>query len=55
MLITRNPKTTAPPPNLRFSHSVEIPPNARWLYLAGQVGITPDGIALETLEEQEPS
>ena len=53
MLITRNPKTTAPPPNLRFSHSVEIPPNARWLYLAGQVGITPDGIALETLEEQD--
>ena len=53
MLTRRNPKTTAPPPNLRFSHSVEIPSNARWLYLAGQVGITPEGTTLETLEEQD--
>ena len=53
MLTRRNPKTTAPPPNGRFSHSVEIPPNARWLYLAGQVGITPEGTTLETLEEQD--
>ena len=53
MLITRNPDTTAPPPNNRFSHSVEILPNARWLYLAGQVGITPDGTTLKTLEEQD--
>lgn len=53
MLITRNPEATASPPNNRFSHSVEIPPNARWLYLAGQVGITPDGSTLKTLEEQD--
>ena len=53
MLITRNPETIAPPPEGRYSHSVEVPPNARWLYLAGQVGITPDGTILESLEEQD--
>jgi len=53
MLITRNPKTIAPPPAGRYSHSVEVPPNARWLYLAGQVGMKPDGTILETLEEQD--
>ena len=52
MLITRNPETTASPA-ARYSHSVEVPPNARWLCLAGQVGITPDGTILESLEEQD--
>ena len=53
MLIRRNPKTIAPPPEGRYSHSIEVPPNARWLYLAGQVGITPNGTILESLEEQD--
>ena len=53
MLTRRNPKTTAPPTNLRFSHSVEIHSNARWQYLARQVGRTPEGVTLETLEEQD--
>lgn len=53
MLITRNPETTASPPEGRYSHSVEAPPNARWLHLAGQVGITPDGTLPESLEEQD--
>ena len=26
-----------------YSHGVEVPPNARWLYIAGQVGVKPDG------------
>lgn len=51
MLITRNPKTVAPP-QAKYSHSVEVPPNARWLYLAGQVGVRPDGTVPETFEEQ---
>ena len=38
MLVTRSPETVAPPGGL-YSHSVEIPPNARWLYLAGQIGV----------------
>ena len=52
MLITRNPGTVAPPGGL-YSHSVEIPPNARWLYLAGQIGVKPDGTMPESLEEQD--
>ena len=52
MLTTRNPDTIAPPAAL-YSHSVEIPPNARWLYLAGQVGVKPDGTIPESLEEQD--
>ena len=52
MLTTRNPETVAPPAGL-YSHSVEIPPNARWLYLAGQVGVKPDGTIPESLEEQD--
>ena len=52
MLTTRNPETVAPPGGL-YSHSVEIPPNARWLYLAGQIGVKPDGTLPESLEEQD--
>ena len=52
-LITRNPVTIAPPPNHRFSHSVEIPSNAKWLYLAGQVGIKMDGTMVENIGDQD--
>ena len=37
-----NPKTIAAPGG-RYSHGVEVPPNARWLYVSGQVGVAPDG------------
>jgi 2-iminobutanoate/2-iminopropanoate deaminase len=36
-----NPPTVAP--GTGYSHGVELPPNARLLYLAGQLGITADG------------
>ena len=52
MLTSRNPETVAPPAGL-YSHSVETPLNARWLYLAGQVGVKPDGTIPESLEEQD--
>lgn len=26
-----------------YSQGVEVPPNARWLYVAGQVGVEPNG------------
>lgn len=47
MLKISNPGTVAPPVGA-YSHSVEIPPNARWLYLSGTIGVdengnTPDG------------
>ena len=51
MLKTRNAKTVAPP-QAKYSHSVEVPANARWLYLAGQVGVRPDGTVPDTFEEQ---
>ena len=52
MLTRRNPKTTAAPAAI-YSHSVEIPPNARWLVLAGQVGLRPDRTLPESLEKQD--
>src|SRR5258708_7055437 len=37
-----NPASVAPPAG-RYSHAIEIQPNARWLYISGQVGTAPDG------------
>ncbi len=51
MLKAKNPSSVAPPV-AKYSHSVEVPPNARWLYLAGQVGIAPDGSLPEGFEAQ---
>lgn len=30
-------------PFASYSQGVEVPPNARWLHVAGQVGVNPDG------------
>lgn len=51
MLKASNPKGIAPPAAM-YSHSVQIPPNARWLYTAGQVGTRPDGSIPEGFEAQ---
>ena len=51
MLKTNNPKTVHPPAAM-YSHSVEIPPNARILYTAGQVGTRPDGTVPAGFEAQ---
>src|SRR5262245_48134385 len=51
MLKTNNPKTIAPPVAM-YSHSVEVPPNARLLYTACQVGIRPDGSIPQGFEAQ---
>jgi Putative translation initiation inhibitor, yjgF family len=51
MLKTRNPPTVAPPAAM-YSHSVEVPPNARWLFTAGQVGVRLDGTVAEGFEAQ---
>ena len=34
---------TIAPPAAHYVHGIEVPANARWLYTAGQVGITKDG------------
>jgi len=46
-----NPKTVADPTGT-YTHGVEVPPNARWLYIAGQIGLKKDGSVPSTLEEQ---
>ena len=46
-----NPPTVADPIGT-YSHGVEMPPNARWLYIAGQVGIRKDGSVPPTVEAQ---
>ena len=51
MLKTRNQSNVAPPGGL-YSHSVEVPANARWLLTAGQVGVAPDGTIPEGFEAQ---
>ncbi len=35
-----------------YSHGIEVPPNARWLYISGQVGAARDGKPLEGIEAQ---
>jgi enamine deaminase RidA (YjgF/YER057c/UK114 family) len=45
------PKTISPP-LANYSHGVEVPPNARWLFLAGQVGIAPDGTVPDSCADQ---
>ena len=43
---------TINPPLANYSHAVEVPPNARRLYLSGQVGIAPDGTIPASCAEQ---
>lgn len=50
-LKTSNPGTIAAP-QARYSHSVEVPPNARWLYVSGQVGVDKDGNLPSDIESQ---
>ena len=38
-----NPAGIAPPFSC-YSHGASAPANARWLYVSGQVGVTPDGV-----------
>jgi 2-iminobutanoate/2-iminopropanoate deaminase len=47
---THNPATVHAAPT--YSHGVEVPPNARWLYISGQVGASRDGKPLEGIEAQ---
>src|SRR5690242_3430005 len=42
MNVKRNTATVAPPGG-RYTHAIEVPPNARWLCISGQIGTAPDG------------
>jgi enamine deaminase RidA (YjgF/YER057c/UK114 family) len=45
-----NPPTVAP--GTGYSHGIELPPNARLLYLAGQLGVAADGKMAPDIREQ---
>jgi len=47
-----NPPTIVAPFNNAYSHGVVIPPNARVLHTAGQIGVRPDGSVPASIEEQ---
>ena len=51
MLKFYEPATMAPPA-AHYSHGVEVPPGARMLYIAGQVGVTPEGDMRDSFEDQ---
>jgi 2-iminobutanoate/2-iminopropanoate deaminase len=42
-MLTRITPGAIHPPAANYSHASGVPPEARWLYLSGQVGIAPDG------------
>lgn len=51
MLKQYTPATVAAPFS-RYSHGVEAAGSARWLYVSGQVGVTPDGAIQKGAEAQ---
>lgn len=46
-----NPRTVHSPVGA-YSHAIEVPPNARWLCISGQVAVTPDGKIPQDFAEQ---
>ena len=42
MFKSMNPDGVAPPFR-HYVHSIEVPPNCRWLSISGQIGVAPDG------------
>lgn len=51
MLKHIDPAKVAPPFG-SYSHAVEIPPGARVLHVAGQIGATPEGVVPDDVEDQ---
>ena len=51
MLKTYNPPSISSARS-NYSHAVEIPPNARTLYISGQVPVASDGSTPEAIDEQ---
>jgi enamine deaminase RidA (YjgF/YER057c/UK114 family) len=51
-MLRRLTAATICPPLANYSHAVEVPPNAGWLYVSGQLGITPHGTVPGSCAEQ---
>jgi 2-iminobutanoate/2-iminopropanoate deaminase len=46
-----NPATIAPPSG-KYQHAIEVPANARLLYISGQIGVLPDGKVAKGIDAQ---
>lgn len=46
-MLTRHDPDRVAPPFSSYSHGIEVPAGARWLYISGQVGVRPDGAMAE--------
>ena len=51
MLKKHNPATVATPLSA-YSHGVEVPANARWMCISGQIAIAPDGSVPDGINAQ---
>src|SRR3954462_2671568 len=49
--VTHNPPTV-PPPQGRYAQAVEVRPDARYLFISGQVGMKPDGTVPTDFNDQ---
>ncbi len=47
-----NPDTVIEAFGKGYSQAIEIDPNKRWLFTAGQVGVAPNGNTLDSIEDQ---
>ena len=47
-----NPDTVVEAFGKGYSQALEVDPNKRWLYTAGQVGAAPDGSTADSFEDQ---
>ena len=52
MLKFLNPEGNYAPPGNGYTQTVTVPANARWLVMAGQVGLKPDGTLPQGIEAQ---
>jgi enamine deaminase RidA (YjgF/YER057c/UK114 family) len=51
MTTVHNPRTVHAPVG-SYSHAIEVPPNARWLFISGQIALSPDGKVPKDFPEQ---
>ena len=51
MFKSMNPEGVAPPFR-HYVHSIEVPPNCRWLSISGQIGVAPDGTVPDGITAQ---
>ncbi len=51
MNTVHNTSTVAKPAS-SYSQAIEVPANARWLHISGQIGVAPDGTPREGIEAQ---